>query len=50
MMREWRYTRRDSSVRSVGNGPKRAAVTYDGAHYVVLGGNWLSGLWRYVEP
>lgn len=34
----------------VGNGPKRAAVTYDGAHYIVVGGNWLSGLWRYVEP
>jgi hypothetical protein len=34
----------------VGNGPKRAAVTHDGAHYVVVGGNWLSGLWRYVEP
>ena len=35
---------------AVGNGPKRAAVTYDGAHYVVVGGNWLSGLYRYVEP
>ena len=34
----------------IGNGPKRAAVTFDGAHYVVVGGNWLSGLWRYVEP
>jgi hypothetical protein len=34
----------------VGNGPKRAAVSYDGAHYVVVGGNWLSGLYRYVEP
>ena len=34
----------------IGNGPKRAAVTFDGARYVVVGGNWLSGLWRYVEP
>jgi hypothetical protein len=34
----------------VGNGPKRAAVKYDGARYIVVGGNWLSGLWRYVEP
>jgi hypothetical protein len=34
----------------IGNGPKHAAVTYDGAHYIVVGGNWLSGLWRYVEP
>ena len=35
---------------SVSNGPKRAAVTYDGAHYIVVGGNWLAGLHRYVEP
>ena len=34
----------------VGNGPKHAAVTHDGANYVVVTGNWLSGLWRYVEP
>jgi hypothetical protein len=34
----------------VGNGPKHAAVTYDGTHYVVVTGNWLSGLHRYVEP
>ena len=27
-----------------------AAVTYDGTHYVVVTGNWLSGLHRYVEP
>jgi hypothetical protein len=32
------------------NGPKRAAVTYDGAHYVVVSGNWNAGIWRYVEP
>ena len=34
----------------VTNGPKRAAVTYDGANYIVVGGNWLAGLARYVEP
>lgn len=32
------------------NGPKRAAVTFDGAHYIIVGGNWNAGLWRYVEP
>jgi hypothetical protein len=32
------------------NGPKRAAVTFDGAHYVIVSGNWAAGLWRYVEP
>ena len=34
----------------IGNGPKHAAVTHDGEHAIILGGNWLSGLWRYVEP
>jgi hypothetical protein len=34
----------------VGNGPKRAAVTNDGTHAIIVGGNWLSGLVRYVEP
>jgi hypothetical protein len=32
------------------NGPKRAAVTFDGQHYIVVGGNWNAGIWRYVEP
>lgn len=31
------------------NGAKRAAVTYDGTHYIIVSGNWLAGLWRYVE-
>jgi hypothetical protein len=35
---------------SVSNGPKRAAVTNDGTHYIVVGGNWLEGVYRYVEP
>lgn len=32
------------------NGPKRAAVTYDGTHYIIVGGNWNAGIWRFVEP
>jgi hypothetical protein len=34
----------------MGDGPKRAAVTHDGTHHIIVGGNWLAGLWRYVEP
>ncbi len=36
-------------VPSMGNGTKHAAVTFDGAHYVVVSGNWLGGIWRHVE-
>jgi hypothetical protein len=32
------------------NGGKGTAVTYDGKHYVVIGGNWNAGIWRYIEP
>jgi hypothetical protein len=32
------------------DGPKRAAVTFDGTHFIVVGGNWMAGVWRYVEP
>jgi hypothetical protein len=32
------------------NGPKRAAVTSDGTHNIIVGGDWNAGLWRYVEP
>jgi photosystem II stability/assembly factor-like uncharacterized protein len=31
------------------NGAKRAAVTNDGKHNVIVTGNWLAGIWRYVE-
>ncbi len=31
------------------NGAKRAAVTFDGQHYVIVTGNWDAGIWRYVE-
>jgi hypothetical protein len=34
----------------LGNGAKRVAATYDGAHYVFVGGMWDAGIWRYVEP
>jgi hypothetical protein len=31
-------------------GPAAVAVTFDGTRYIVITGNWRSGLWRYVEP
>ena len=31
-------------------GAKRAGVTHDGTHQIVLSGNWKAGIWRYVEP
>ena len=31
------------------NGSKRASVTYDGSHYIILAGCWTAGIWRYVE-
>ena len=31
------------------NGSKRSAVSFNGTHYVIVSGNWLAGLWRYVE-
>jgi hypothetical protein len=36
-------------VAGMSNGSKRAAVTFDGSHYIIVSGNWLAGLWRYVE-
>jgi hypothetical protein len=35
---------------TMSNGPKRAGVSFDGTHSVIVGGNWLAGMWRYVEP
>jgi hypothetical protein len=32
------------------NGAKRAAVGFDGTHYVIVQGSWDAGIWRYVEP
>jgi len=31
------------------DGAKSGAVTFDGTHYVIVTGNWLAGIWRYVE-
>ncbi|MBW8886381.1 MAG: exo-alpha-sialidase [Fibrobacteres bacterium] len=34
------------------NGPKVTAVTYDASigKYVLVGGSWSAGIWRYIEP
>jgi hypothetical protein len=32
------------------NGSKRATVTFDGTHYIIVSGNWNAGIWRYIEP
>jgi hypothetical protein len=32
------------------NGPKGSAVTFDGKHHVIVGGNWNAGIWRFIEP
>lgn len=37
------------AVPTMSNGTKRAAVTFDGSHFVIVSGNWLGGIWRYVE-
>ena len=38
-----------TAVPSMSNGAKRAAVTHNGAQTIVVSGNWLGGIWRYVE-
>jgi hypothetical protein len=32
------------------HGSKTLAATYDGMHYVIVQGSWMSGIWRSVEP
>jgi hypothetical protein len=32
------------------NGAKRAAVTHDGEHAIIVTTNWNAGFWRFVEP
>jgi hypothetical protein len=32
------------------DGPKRVAITHDAAHHIIVSGNRLAGLWRFVEP
>jgi photosystem II stability/assembly factor-like uncharacterized protein len=39
-----------SAPPAMNNGAKRAAVTFDGEHYIIVSGNWNAGIWRYVEP
>jgi hypothetical protein len=40
----------DPTPDGMSNGPYRCAVTYDGTNHIIITGNWLSGIWRYVEP
>lgn len=39
----------DSIPGGMVNGPKRMAVATDGSRWVIVSGNWCSGIWRYVE-
>jgi hypothetical protein len=41
-----------SAPPEMNNGMKRAAVAYDPTsnRWVIVGGNWGAGLWRYIEP
>jgi hypothetical protein len=41
---------RDAAPPAMTNGAKRAAVLFDGTHYVVVMGCFDAGIWRYVEP
>ena len=36
-------------VPAMSNGAKRATVTHNGATDVIVSGNWLGGIWRYVD-
>ena len=38
-----------AAVPSMSNGSKHAAVTHDGSSRIIVSGNWLAGIWRYVE-
>lgn len=38
-----------TAVATMSNGAKRAAVTHDGTTWVIVSGNWLGGIWRFVE-
>ncbi len=41
---------RDTRPGGMSNGAKRAAVVFDGTHYVVVMGCFDAGIWRFVEP
>jgi hypothetical protein len=36
-------------VPAMSNGAKRAAIAHNGTTDVIVSGNWLGGIWRYVE-
>jgi hypothetical protein len=38
-----------ASPSGMNNGPHAAAVTFDGAHHIIVGGAVNAGIWRYVE-
>jgi len=38
-----------TAVPGMSNGAKRAAIAHDGTTDVIVSGNWLGGIWRYVE-
>jgi len=40
----------DPTPPGMSNGPRCFAVTRAGADLVIVSGNWLAGIWRYVEP
>jgi hypothetical protein len=40
----------DPTPEGMSNGAHSAVVTCDGSHHILLTGNWLAGIWRYVEP
>jgi hypothetical protein len=44
------WTSMTATPAAMTNGPSMTAVTYDGAHYILVSGNYLAGIWRYVEP
>ena len=31
-------------------GPAQTATVFNGTNYIIIGADWLSGIWRYVEP
>lgn len=47
---DWKLWQNQGRPDGMTNGWGWSSVGFDGKHYVVLGGNWLAGIWRYVEP
>ena len=40
----------DTNPANFDNGWLYAAAAFNGTKWVVVGGNWLAGIWRMVEP